>query len=214
MSRSLTRRAALALILIGLQTAHGANEAGFYEIWKKREATPTKHDEIITLCRKFYDLNPGDPLREAAKSLEAWHLLAAGRDNEAWPIFESQANLSGNAVRYWMQAEKIPMENILVVTDDLALPFGSLRMRGKGSDGGHNGLKHIQEMLGTDGYARLRCGIGSEFRKGQQVDYVLGKWTEEEGKNLEEVIQKSTAACLSFGLIGLARTMNSCNTKS
>lgn len=123
-------------------------------------------------------------------------------------------NLSGNAVRYWMQAEKIPMENILVVTDDLALPFGSLRMRGKGSDGGHNGLKHIQEILGTDGYARLRCGIGSEFRKGQQVDYVLGKWTEEEGKNLEEVIQKSATACLSFGLIGLARTMNSCNTKS
>jgi hypothetical protein len=99
LSRSLARRAALALILIGLQTAHGANEAGFYEIWKKREATPTKHDEIITLCRKFYDLNPGDPLREAAKSLEAWHLLAAGRDNEAWPIFESQANLSGNAVQ-------------------------------------------------------------------------------------------------------------------
>lgn len=123
-------------------------------------------------------------------------------------------NLSGNAVRYWMQAEKVSAENMLVITDDLALPFGTLRMRGKGSDGGHNGLKHIQETLGTDQYARLRCGIGSEFRKGQQVDYVLGKWSEEESNSLAEVIAKSAAACLSFGLIGLTRTMNSCNTKA
>ncbi|MFM7815046.1 MAG: aminoacyl-tRNA hydrolase [Flavobacteriales bacterium] len=123
-------------------------------------------------------------------------------------------NLSGNAVRYWMQAEKVPLEHLLVVTDDLALPFGSLRMRGKGSDGGHNGLKHIHEILGTDQYARLRCGIGSAFRKGQQVDYVLGKWSEEESTGLEEVIAKSSTACLSFGLIGLARTMNACNTKA
>lgn len=123
-------------------------------------------------------------------------------------------NLSGNAVRYWMQTEKVSIENILVITDDLALPFGALRMRGKGSDGGHNGLKHIQEILGTDQYARLRCGIGSGFRKGQQVDYVLGKWSDEEFKGLDDVIQKSIAACLSFGLIGLARTMNTCNTKA
>jgi len=122
-------------------------------------------------------------------------------------------NLSGNAVRYWMQQEKIALENVLVVTDDLALPFGKLRMRGQGSDGGHNGLKHINEILGTKNYARLRFGISAEFSKGAQVDYVLGKWSEEEMKTMSEKIDVATKAVLSFGLIGLARTMNEFNTK-
>ena len=122
-------------------------------------------------------------------------------------------NLSGNAVRYWMQQEKIPAENMLVVTDDLALPFGKLRMRGQGSDGGHNGLKHINEILKTTQYARLRFGISAEFSKGQQVDYVLGVWSESEKETLNEHIERASKAVLSFGLIGLARTMNEVNTK-
>jgi PTH1 family peptidyl-tRNA hydrolase len=122
-------------------------------------------------------------------------------------------NLSGNAVRYWLQQEKIPVENMLVVTDDLALPFGKLRMRGQGSDGGHNGLKHINEILKTTQYARLRFGISAEFSKGQQVDYVLGVWSEVEKETLKEHIDRSAKAVLSFGLIGLARTMNEVNTK-
>ena len=122
-------------------------------------------------------------------------------------------NLSGNAVRYWMQQEKITLENVLVVTDDLALPYGKLRMRGQGSDGGHNGLKHINQILQTTQYARLRFGISAEFSKGQQVDYVLGLWSEEELKTLKEHIERAGKAVLSFGLIGLPRTMNEVNTK-
>jgi PTH1 family peptidyl-tRNA hydrolase len=122
-------------------------------------------------------------------------------------------NLSGNAVRYWMQQEKIPLENLMVVTDDLALPFGKLRMRARGSDGGHNGLKHIQEILGSENYARLRFGISAEFSKGQQIDYVLGKWGDEELKTLHEKIDHAGKAILSFGLIGIERTMNQFNTK-
>jgi PTH1 family peptidyl-tRNA hydrolase len=122
-------------------------------------------------------------------------------------------NLSGNALRYWMQHEKIPLENVLVITDDLALPFGKLRLRGKGSDGGHNGLKHIQATIQTEAYARLRFGVGSEFSKGQQVDYVLGEWNEEERKTLTERIDKAVSACYSFALVGLARSMNEVNTK-
>lgn len=122
-------------------------------------------------------------------------------------------NLSGNAVRYWMQEEKIPIENMLVITDDLALPFGKIRMRGQGSDGGHNGLKHIQQILNTSSYARLRFGVGAEFSKGQQVDYVLGGWSEDENKALLEKIENAANAIKSFGFIGLARTMNHFNTK-
>jgi len=122
-------------------------------------------------------------------------------------------NLSGNAVRYWMQQEKIALENVLVVTDDLALPFGKLRLRGQGSDGGHNGLKHINQILQTTQYARLRFGISAEFSKGQQVDYVLGLWSEEELKTLKEHIDRAGKAVLSYGLIGLPRTMNEVNTK-
>jgi PTH1 family peptidyl-tRNA hydrolase len=122
-------------------------------------------------------------------------------------------NLSGNAVRYWMQQEKIAIESVLVITDDLALPFGKLRMRGQGSDGGHNGLKHIQQILQTANYPRLRFGISAEFGKGQQVDYVLGEWSDAEKLTLNEHIERAGKAVLSFGHIGLARTMNEFNTK-
>ncbi len=95
-------------------------------------------------------------------------------------------NLSGNALRYWMQKEKIEIENVLVIVDDIALPFGTLRLKPQGSDAGHNGLKNIQEILGHNNYARLRFGIGNDFAKGRQVEYVLGKWTEEQTAALPE----------------------------
>ena len=122
-------------------------------------------------------------------------------------------NLSGKAVNYWMQAEKIQKENILVLTDDLALPFGSVRMKGKGSDGGHNGLKNIQETLASSEYARLRFGVGNEFSKGKQVDYVLGKWTDEEKKALEPRVKLAIEMIQGFATIGLQRTMSAYNNK-
>ena len=122
-------------------------------------------------------------------------------------------NLSGNAVRYWLQQEKIPLENLLVVVDELALPFGTIRIKGSGSDGGHNGLKNINEILGTQNYARLRFGIGNEFLKGKQVDYVLGEWGDEEKKTLQERINVSADAVRSFCAAGLANTMNTYNRK-
>lgn len=122
-------------------------------------------------------------------------------------------NLSGNAIRYWLQAEKIPVENLLVIVDDLALPFGSLRLKGKGSDAGHNGLKSIQSILGTQNYSRLRFGIGNDFPKGGQVDYVLGEFSEEEEKTLLERFDMCESIIKSFCLAGLQNTMNEFNNK-
>lgn len=122
-------------------------------------------------------------------------------------------NLSGKAVNYWLQQEKIDVSNMLVIVDELALPLGKIRMNPKGSDGGHNGLKNIQEVLNTSNYNRLRFGIGNEFSKGKQVDFVLGKWTEEEQKILDERIKIATEAIKSFVFIGLERTMNVFNSK-
>ena len=122
-------------------------------------------------------------------------------------------NLSGNAVRYWMQAEKIPLENVLVIVDDLALPVGTLRLKGQGSDGGHNGLKHIAATLGTTAYARLRVGIGNNFGKGHQVDFVLGAFDSEEQKAIDEQLATTTEIIKSFCFAGLARTMNQFNKK-
>jgi len=120
-------------------------------------------------------------------------------------------NLSGKAVMYWMEKEKIPMENVLVVTDDIHLPFGSIRLKAKGSDGGHNGLKDIQENLNTVQYNRYRFGVGADFGAGRQVDYVLGEWSVEEREKLKERLEKSAALIESFVLAGLARTMNQFN---
>jgi peptidyl-tRNA hydrolase, PTH1 family len=122
-------------------------------------------------------------------------------------------NLSGKALNYWMQQENIQIENVMVITDDLSLPTGKIRMRPKGSDGGHNGLKHIQATLNSDVYLRMRIGIGSEFGKGQQVDYVLGKWNPEEQSILNERIPLAAEAVQSFVTIGAERTMNFFNGK-
>jgi peptidyl-tRNA hydrolase, PTH1 family len=122
-------------------------------------------------------------------------------------------NLSGKAVRYWLNETKTPVEHLLVVLDELALPFGTLRLKPSGSDGGHNGLKSIQEIIQTTSYSRLRFGIENKFPKGGQVDYVLGKWNQEEGKNLPEYISKAVETIESFCLIGVERTMNIYNTK-
>ena len=120
-------------------------------------------------------------------------------------------NLSGNAVDYWIKKEKIPIENTLIIVDDIALPLGSLRLKPKGSDGGHNGLANITEILGTNEYARLRFGIGSSFNKGGQINYVLGAWTPEEIKTVEEKIPAAIEIIKSFAFAGLGLTMTAFN---
>jgi PTH1 family peptidyl-tRNA hydrolase len=122
-------------------------------------------------------------------------------------------NLSGKAVNYYLQQEKIPRENLVVITDDIALPFGKLRMKGKGSDGGHNGLKDIQATLNTTEYTRLRFGVGNDFHKGRQVDYVLGEWDPEERETLTERIETAGEFVKSFATIGLGLTMTNWNGK-
>src|ERR1700761_673804 len=120
-------------------------------------------------------------------------------------------NESGRAIKYWMDKEKIARENILVVLDDLALPLSKLRLRPGGSDAGHNGLRSIQEHLGTDAWPRLRLGIGNDFPKGRQVDFVLGKWTANELPVVQNKVQKSVEIVESFATIGIERTMNQYN---
>jgi PTH1 family peptidyl-tRNA hydrolase len=122
-------------------------------------------------------------------------------------------NLSGNAVRYWLKKLKLTEENLLVVVDDIALPFGTLRLRAKGGDAGHNGLAHISTILGTSKYARLRFGIGDNFHPGGQVNYVLGAWDEEQQRKLPERVETACEIIKSFGIIGLERTMNAYNNK-
>jgi peptidyl-tRNA hydrolase, PTH1 family len=122
-------------------------------------------------------------------------------------------NLSGRAVTYWMQKEKIAPENVLILVDDLALPFGTIRMKKNGSDGGHNGLKSIQECLGHQNYSRIKFGIGNNFHKGKQVDYVLGEWSTEELKTLDERIAMVSEMVKSFTFVGMDKTMNLFNNK-
>lgn len=120
-------------------------------------------------------------------------------------------NLSGKAVKYWLTKENIPIENLLVICDDLNLPFGAIRVKAKGSDGGHNGLKDITAVLQTQEYARFRFGVGSEFSKGRQVDFVLGDWDKNELKSLPERLDRSAELIKSFGTAGLNITMNTFN---
>jgi len=122
-------------------------------------------------------------------------------------------NLSGKAVKYWMEKEKIAIENVLIVTDDLNIDFGMIRLKGKGSAGGHNGLKDIQEKLNTTTYPRFRFGVGADYSKGRQVDFVLNEWTKEETSMLIERIPVSCNLITSFGTAGMANTMNSFNGK-
>jgi len=122
-------------------------------------------------------------------------------------------NLSGKAVKYWLEKEKVPLENLLIITDDFNLPFGSIRLKIKGSDGGHNGLKDIQDKLNTTNYSRFRFGISAEFGQGRQMDYVLSKWSDEEKEKLPERLDKSVDLIKSFGLAGINHTMNTFNGK-
>ena len=122
-------------------------------------------------------------------------------------------NLSGKAVKYWMEKENIPLQNILIIADDLNLSFGTIRIRTKGSDGGHNGLKNITLVLNTQEYARFRFGISDEFKKGKQIDYVLGEWNEEEKAKLPERLEVASEIIKSFGLAGLENTMTLFNGK-
>ncbi|OED47445.1 aminoacyl-tRNA hydrolase [Flavobacteriaceae bacterium (ex Bugula neritina AB1)] len=122
-------------------------------------------------------------------------------------------NLSGKAVRYWLIKEKVPLENLLIITDDINLPFGTIRLKAKGSAGGHNGLKDIEAQLNTSKYNRFRFGVGAAFSKGRQVDYVLGQWGEEEISAMPERLDKGIALIKSFVSVGLTNTMNSFNGK-
>ncbi|MDC6366126.1 MULTISPECIES: aminoacyl-tRNA hydrolase [Flavobacteriaceae] len=120
-------------------------------------------------------------------------------------------NLSGKAVKYWMEKEKIPLDNVLIITDDINLPFGTIRLKTKGSDGGHNGLKDIQNVLQSSKYNRFRFGVGSEFSKGRQVEHVLGKWNTEEKAAMPERLQKAAELIRSFVFSGAKNTMNQFN---
>jgi PTH1 family peptidyl-tRNA hydrolase len=122
-------------------------------------------------------------------------------------------NLSGKAVQYWLQKENIPLDRLLVITDDISLPFAKIRMRMKGSDGGHNGLKSINEHLHSTDYTRLRFGIGSDFAKGFQAEYVLSRWTSEENKLLIPRIEKAIEAVIAFGTIGIEKAMSNYNSQ-
>jgi PTH1 family peptidyl-tRNA hydrolase len=122
-------------------------------------------------------------------------------------------NLSGKAIKYWLEKEKIPLENLLIVTDDLNLAFGSLRLKTKGSDGGHNGLKDTQDKLQTTTYNRFRFGISDTFSKGKQIDYVLGDWSDDENAKLQERLKTSAELIKSFALAGVNNTMNQFNGK-
>lgn len=122
-------------------------------------------------------------------------------------------NLSGNAVRYWMKEKNVPIERLLVVVDDLALPFGKIRIKPGGSEAGHNGLRHITSVLGTQAYARLRFGIGNEFPRGSQIDFVLGEFGEEELKTMDERVKVAGEAVKTFCLAGIQIAMNQCNNK-
>ena len=122
-------------------------------------------------------------------------------------------NLSGKSVKYWMQQENISIENILIVTDDINIDFGTIRLKTKGSAGGHNGLKDIQEKLNTQQYARFRFGVGGNYSRGRQVDFVLGEWKKEENSQLIERLPTSAKLITSFGTAGLANTMNTFNGK-
>ncbi len=140
--------------------------------------------------------------------------VAMGRAKSAQIVLlkpSTYMNLSGEAVRYWMSTEKIPIERVLVIVDDLALPFGALRLKGKGSDAGHNGLKNIAQLLGSQSYARLRFGIGNNFPRGRQVDYVLSPFTDDELAQMPAIVDRAMEIVRSFCLEGVDVAMNRYN---
>jgi len=142
--------------------------------------------------------------------------IARGRIKNAELVLlkpSTYMNLSGEAVRYWMSTEKIPIERVLVIVDDLALPFGTLRLKSKGSDAGHNGLKNIAQLLGSQAYARLRFGIGNDYPQGAQINYVLGAFSSEESAELPQRIDTFCDAAIAFCLEGASSAMNRFNSK-
>lgn len=168
----------------------------------------TRHNvgfEILdALCKKMDGSWRGDSHGDLAEVKFKGRTLILLKPN-TW------MNLSGKAVRYWLQKEKIEPANLLVLTDDLNLPFGKQRLRPNGSDGGHNGLKSIIELLATNQFPRLRIGIGSDFSKGKQVNFVLGKWSKDEAAEMPHVIERAIEAVQSFATLGIERTMNLAN---
>lgn len=160
-----------------------------------------------------------DTLAESLKlsfSTERYGDVATGRLKNKQVIIlkpSTYMNLSGNAVRYWKEKEKIDLENILILVDDIALPFGAVRIKGSGSDAGHNGLKNIAEMLGTQAYARLRFGVGNEFPRGCQIDYVLGQFTLDQRQQLPVRVDYAVDAVKTFVLCGLQKAMCDFNNK-
>ena len=169
------------------------------------EYDDTRHNigfEIVdALCKKLEGTWRGDHHGDLAEVKYKGRTLLLLKPN-------TYMNLSGKAIRYWLQKEKINVENSMVICDDLNLVFGKLRLRNKGSDGGHNGLKSIQELLGTDVYPRLRVGIGADFSKGKQVNFVLGKWTGDEQAELPHIKDKSVEIILAFAALGYDRAIN------
>ena len=168
----------------------------------------TRHNIGFKVVEKFAQLN--DAVFETKKLGDLASFKFKGR---TFLLLKPNTymNLSGKAVKYWLEKEAIPPENLLVITDDLNLPFGSLRLKMKGSAGGHNGLKDLQDKLNTSQYNRLRFGISDEFAKGRQVDYVLGEWTAEESEKLQERLEQCSACIKSFVMAGVQNAMNTYN---
>ena len=143
--------------------------------------------------------------------------VATGRIKNAQVVLlkpSTYMNLSGEAVRYWMSTERITIDHILVLVDDLALPFGTLRLKGKGSDAGHNGLKNIAQLLGSQAYPRLRFGIGNDYPQGKQIDYVLGAFPPEQEARLPQLIEQACEAAAAFFLEGITSAMNKYNSSA
>lgn len=153
-------------------------------------------------------------IQAAAWEDRRYGFVTQGRTKNAELILlkpSTYMNLSGRAVHYWMEKENIPVERLLIICDDLSLPFGKLRLRSAGSDGGHNGLKNIAQLIGTQAYARLRFGIGNDFARGQQVDFVLGHFSEEDLATMDEHVATAVEAIKTFCLAGINVAMNQYN---
>lgn len=171
----------------------------------------TRHNIGFMALDQFIKQNNIPPFQDGRYGFVTQHFIKGKHLTLLKP--STFMNLSGSAVRYWMQKENIPLENVLIIVDDLALEFGRLQLRGKGGDAGHNGLKHIAATLGTQNYARLRFGIGNNFPRGGQIDYVLGKFTEDEQQNLAAPLETAGDIIKSFCLAGISITMNQFNKK-
>jgi PTH1 family peptidyl-tRNA hydrolase len=170
----------------------------------------TRHNIGFQILDKF--VNDHETTFESEKLAEVARIKIKGRQLTCIKP-QTFMNLSGKALNYWMIKENISLDSILVITDDINLDFGTIRIKGKGSHGGHNGLKNIQDTLNTSNYPRFRFGVGSEFAKGRQVDYVLGEWEADEKEKLQERIETSAKAISSFALAGINHTMNDYNGK-